>query len=247
MQCRPFLTATWRHLAVLNFECPAEILAPLVPAGTELDFHDGRTFVSVVGFLFLSTRLRGWTIPCHRDFEEINLRFYVRRHLPGEVRRGVVFIKEIVPRPAVAAIARWVYGENYVTHSTRHHVSSGSSGGEAEYAWRTGRRWNHLRVAGHGPPRPAAEGSQEHFIIEHYWGYTRVRDGITLEYRVDHPSWNLWQNCQGELDCDAVAVYGPQFGEVLTGPPHSALLADGSDVSVYPPNRLVPAADRVRT
>ena len=76
---RPFLTARWEHLAMLNFEIDPQRLAPLVPTGTELDFHEGRTFVSIVGFVFRDTRVRGWAIPRHRDFEELNLRFYVRR------------------------------------------------------------------------------------------------------------------------------------------------------------------------
>jgi uncharacterized protein YqjF (DUF2071 family) len=87
----PFLTAEWRDLAMLNYEIDAAVLRPFVPAGTELDAWGGRTFVSVVGFRFLGTRVRGVPVPGHRDFEELNLRFYVRRVADDGPRRGVVF------------------------------------------------------------------------------------------------------------------------------------------------------------
>ena len=94
---RTFLTAEWRDLALLNFEIEPDVLLPHVPGGTEIDLWDGRCFVSVVGFRFFRTRLMGLPIPFHSNFLEVNLRFYVRREVQGELRRGVVFIKEIVP------------------------------------------------------------------------------------------------------------------------------------------------------
>src|SRR4026208_556537 len=94
----PFLTAEWRRLAMLSFEIDPRVLSPLVPAGTELDEWQGRTFASLVGFLFLDTRVFGLAVPFHRNFEEVNLRFYVRRMASDGLRRGVVFVKEIVPR-----------------------------------------------------------------------------------------------------------------------------------------------------
>src|SRR5437764_15315145 len=111
---QPFLTANWRYLAMLNFTVDPKILQPMVPRETELDFHDGRTFVSVVGFLFLDTRVIGLPIPLHRDFEEVNLRFYVRRKSANELRRGVVFVRELVPRRAIAGVARKFYGDPFL-------------------------------------------------------------------------------------------------------------------------------------
>ena len=111
---RSFLTAEWRHLAMLNFAVDPKLLEPLIPPGTELDFHDGETFVSVVGFMFLRTRLVGLPIPFHRNFEEVNLRFYVRRRAPEGWRRGVVFVRELVPRRAIAFVARVFYDEPYL-------------------------------------------------------------------------------------------------------------------------------------
>ena len=117
---RPFLTANWRYLAMLNFAVDPKILQPLVPTETELDFHEEKTFVSVVGFLFLDTRIIGLPIPLHRDFEEVNLRFYVRRKSANEWRRGVVFVRELVPRRAIALVARTFYGEPYLALPMRH-------------------------------------------------------------------------------------------------------------------------------
>ena len=109
MTRRPFLTACWRHLVMLNFTADPALLEPYVPPGTQLDFHDGRTFLSIVGFRFLNTRILGIPIPFHTNFDEVNLRFYVRRETPAGPRRGVVFIREIVPRAILrphAAAAR---------------------------------------------------------------------------------------------------------------------------------------------
>ncbi|HMJ66854.1 MAG TPA: DUF2071 domain-containing protein, partial [Candidatus Binatia bacterium] len=111
---KPFLTAQWRNLAILNFEIAREILEPFVPPGTVLDTYKGKAYVSVVGFLFQDTRLKGVPIPFHRNFEEVNLRFYIRHFSGEDWRRGVVFIKEIVSSVAIAATARIVYNENYV-------------------------------------------------------------------------------------------------------------------------------------
>jgi uncharacterized protein YqjF (DUF2071 family) len=78
---RIFLTAEWQHLVMLNYEVDAGLLVPFVPAGTELDDWKDKIFVSLVGFLFLNTKLLGFLpIPMHSNFEEVNLRFYVRRH-----------------------------------------------------------------------------------------------------------------------------------------------------------------------
>jgi hypothetical protein len=117
-----FLTAEWRQLAMLNYEIDPARLRPLVPAGTEIDLWEGRAFISVVGFLFLNTRVRGIAFPCHQNFEEINLRFYVRRHAADGWRHGVVFVRELVPRAAIAFIARKFYNENYLALPMWHRI-----------------------------------------------------------------------------------------------------------------------------
>ncbi len=231
---RRFLTAEWRHLCVLNFPVEREVLEPLVPKGTMLDTYKGVAYLSVVGFLFLNTRVFGVPIPGHRDFEEINLRFYVRRFAGEEWRRGVVFVKEIVPKPAIAAVARTVYNERYVALPMRHSVAAadGKCATSVEYAWQLDGRWNHVRASRNAGETEPAAGSLEEFITEHYWGYVRQRDGSTVEYRVEHPRWRV-AGAAAELQCDIDRVYGAAFVTALQAPPKSAFMANGSAVTVF--------------
>jgi uncharacterized protein len=237
---RPFLTARWRYLAMLNYEVAPEVLAPLVPAGTELDSWQGKTFASMVGFLFLDTRVRGIAIPGHRNFEEVNLRFYVRRQAEDGWRRGVVFVKEIVPRFAIASTARLLYGEKYVSLPMRHAITGDPARGgmQVAYGWRFQGRWNGIGAGVEGSPQEAAAGSEEEFITEHYWGYSSLRGGGCVEYQVEHPRWRVWKLLRPVLDCDVAALYGRQFAAPLAGEPSSAFLADGSEVAVYPGRRV---------
>lgn len=237
---RPFLRAEWRHLAMLNYALDPALLQPYVPAGTELDFDAGKAYLSLVGFRFLSTRVAGVGIPFHRNFDEVNLRFYVRRIAPDGIRRGVVFIREIVPRSAIALIARQAYNEPYVRLPMRHAVAISNAGISTRYEWRVTGRWNRLQADAQGPPAACVEGSHEQFITEHYWGYTKQRSGATKEYRVEHPSWRVWQASEAGFDGDATTLYGPEFAAILQRPPDSALIAEGSEVTVFQGCRLEP-------
>ncbi|MEM7344759.1 MAG: DUF2071 domain-containing protein [Chloroflexota bacterium] len=241
-QRRRFLTAEWHYLAMLNYEIDPAILKPHVPAGTELDLWQGRTFASMVGFLFLKTKLLGVPIPFHQNFEEVNLRFYVRYKSAEGWRRGVVFIKEIVPRFAIAAVAQTVYGENYVALPMRHTIEREGqtlqTNGTVEYGWRFEKEWNFLKVQVAGEPTLLAADSEEAFITEHYWGYASQRNEKTVEYEVEHPSWRVWQTSQAHLYCNVAELYGPEFVESLSGTPSSAFLAEGSDITVYQGNVL---------
>jgi uncharacterized protein YqjF (DUF2071 family) len=234
---RPFLTATWRHLAMLNWVVDPALVAPLVPRGTELDFFQGRTYLSVVGFLFLDTRVLGVPVPFHRDFEEINLRFYVRR---GE-KRAVAFVKEIVPRAAIAWTARWLYNEPYVAWPTSHRLETTAAGhvGRVAYEWRAHGSTHRVALSVDAPPAPLGAGSEAEFIAEHYWGYSAQRDGGTVEYEVRHPPWRAAAATEARLECDVARVYGRQFAATLAGPPTSAFLAEGSAISVSGARRLV--------
>jgi uncharacterized protein YqjF (DUF2071 family) len=223
---RPFLTAEWRNLILISWAIPPERLQPLVPMGTELDFHEGHTFVSLVAFEFLETRVRGVALPGHRNFIEVNLRFYVRR---GD-RRGVVFIKELVPRPLIAWVARTVYGEPYETWTCE--------GGGEEYRWGRGAQSNRVAVRDLGEPSLPEPGSLAEFITEHYWGYTRRSAVRTDEYRVDHPQWEHRTVGEWSLDVDFAAVYGPEWAFLAEQEPSSVLYAVGSEVAVFPGERL---------
>ena len=171
-------------------------------------------------------------LPFHRDFDEINLRFYVRHKEGNEDRRGVVFIAEIVPKWAIAKVARIVYGENYIRLPMKHRVDTTGATITAEYEWQQGGAWSKIYVKASGSPAPAADGSLEQFITEHYWGYSKQRNGGSLEYRVEHVPWNVWQSTAAGFEGDATCIYGAELGRVLQRAPDSAFIADGSPVSV---------------
>ena len=225
-----FLTAEWRQLVMVNFAVDPAVLEPRVPRGTALDPWRGATLVSVIGFRFLDTRVLGFSIPLHRDFEEVNLRFYVGRDHPDGARRGVVFVKEIVPRRAMAAVARYLYNENYVALPMGHRFESDSHG--VTYRWRYRGRWNEVGLRAAGLPSLPGDGSEEAFVTEHYWGYVSQRNGSTLEYQVEHPRWRVWRAVDARHACDVASLYGPEFASALAAPPTSAFLAEGSEVLV---------------
>jgi uncharacterized protein YqjF (DUF2071 family) len=234
-----FLTAEWRNLAMLNYEVDAGLLLPFVPAGTELDRWNGKVFVSLVGFRFLKTKLLGFLpVPMHSNFDEVNLRFYVRRQRGGEVRRGVVFVREMVPRRAIALVARTFYNENYVALPMAHEIRSvGDCRLRVAYRWQSGKCWSEIDLETDGNSQLPGDGSVEQFITEHYWGYA-AQPGGCVEYRVTHPSWRVWQVRQSAFEGDAEKFYGKEIAAALRGGPESAFLAEGSVVSVMRGRRL---------
>ncbi|WP_254513822.1 YqjF family protein [Anatilimnocola floriformis] len=240
-----FLSARWQALAMVNFAVDPQLLQSLVPRGTELDFFDGVTYVSVVGFLFRDTRLLGLPVPGHIDFEEVNLRFYVRRTVGNEVRRGVCFIRELVPRWAIATVARWSYNEPYLALPMRNQVRlneitaapPSDQSHSVAYSWKSA-GWHGFQIATQGSPAPLQTGSLAEFIAEHYWGYCRQRDGGTVEYEVEHPRWNAWQATLTSWEGDVPGFYGEPWSSALAQPPSSVFLADGSAVKVFKPTRI---------
>lgn len=239
---RPFLSAEWRFLAMANFRVDPAVVEPWVPRDTRLDLFAGETYLSIVGFLFRNTRVLGMPVPFHRHFEEVNLRLYVRRELNGEIRRGVVFLKELAPRWAVSTVARAVYNENYTTLPMRHQVlgfgDQPTQSRQVGYEWHFAGRWHALHMQVSGLPTPLCPGSHEEFIAEHYWGYCRQRDGGTVEYHVEHPPWHVWPHADLHFDCDVEQLYGSQLATALTQPVTSAFVADGSAVRVHKPQRI---------
>jgi uncharacterized protein len=233
---RIFLTTEWRHIAMVNFEVDPALLAKYVPPGTELDCWNGKTFLTLVGLRFSKTKVLGIPFPFHRSFDEVNLRFYVRRIEAGELRRGVVFIKEIVPRWAVAVVARGVYNENYVAMPMRYlNEYRGRAGLYVKYTWRAGRRlWNNLSVNCPEEPALPQPGSEEEFIVEHNWGYTAHPNGRTTEYRLEHRRWNVWRGTEAEVEGDTSDHFGKEFARAILRTPSSSFIADGSDdVTIY--------------
>lgn len=176
---RPFLTAEWKNLILVSWAIDPSLLEARISQGTELDSHEGNTYVSLVAFEFLNTRVRGVAIPGHRDFIEVNLRFYVRR----DDRRGVVFIKEIVPKPMIAWVARTVYGEPYETWSC--------SGGGEEYRWWRGSTSNRLAVCDLGEPSLPESGSHAEFIPSTI--------GVTHAAQHSVPTNTVWTTPSGNI------------------------------------------------
>ncbi len=239
MEAKPqsrFLTAEWKSLVMLNYAVDPSLLKPFVPAGTELDSFDGSTYVSMVGFLFNRTRIYGLPIPFHQSFEEVNLRFYVRR----SSKRGAVFIRELVPRYAVAAIARFAFNENYSCVPMSHRLRSDDKSGvvEAEYAWGSAPDHCSMRIETEDPSFLPAEGSLSQFITEHYWGYAAQPDGGCLEYEVQHPRWLIRNARRAEFSGNLVGLYGADMAQVLRRDPDSAFLAEGSPVTVFKGTRI---------
>lgn len=228
-----FLTARWERLVMLNYEVDPGVLLALVPRGTTLDAWQGKHFLSVVGFEFLDTRVLGIPVPFHRNFEEVNLRFYVRRETKNEVRRGVVFIKEIVPRAAIAWLANALYNEKYVALPMSHELMSEPPARRITYRFEQARHRYAVGATIVGEPSTSSDDSQETFITEHYWGYVSQRDGSTVEYQVEHPRWNVWRAQTSQLDGDMAALYGPAFADTLSADPSSAFVADGSPITVH--------------
>jgi uncharacterized protein YqjF (DUF2071 family) len=233
-----FLQAEWRHLAVLNFPIEPHVLEPYLPAGLELDFWRDKTYVSLVAFLFQNTRVCGLPIPFHRNFPEVNLRFYVKRRMPSEERRGVVFLREVAPRRAVAYVAHKFYGEKYLALPMRANIEPDDRfqgiAQSARFEWRLGKLPFAIEAASDTMPGYAEPDSLDEFIIEHYWGYSAGMraDLACLEYEVEHPRWLIRRANSAMFSGDAAVLYGEEFAAILTGPPDSAFLADGSQVAV---------------
>ena len=226
---RKFLTARWQDLIMANYEVDPTLLATRVPAGTQLDLFEGKCFVILVGFLFLDTRVFGVPIPFHVNFEEVNLRFYIKRETENETRRAVCFIKEIVPRWAIATVARVMYGEPYEQWQMGHHITESI----VSYDWSKSGTTNRLKVnraTSLGVPDPGSHGE---FIIEHYWGYTDRGGGRVDEYKVEHPKWELFSTVNDLIDVDFAATYGQKFAFLAGVKPYSMVLAKGSEVAVY--------------
>lgn len=238
---RSFLTADWRFLAMLNWEVERSLFQPLVPAGTELDDWNGKLYASVVGFLFQKTRVLGIAVPFHVNFEEVNLRFYVRRKTDGGFRRGVAFVKELVPRRLVALVARRLYHENYIAVPMAHEIGYQSDGSPAQvaYSWTHAGTGGRIDLAAGRGLRPLDAGSVEEFLAEHYFGYVRQPDGSTLEYAVEHPPWQIWSADEAGLDTDVPSLYGQRFASALDRPPDVAFLAAGSEIRVRRGTRIL--------
>jgi len=236
---RVFLSAEWRDLVMLNYEVEPATLRQYVPRGVELDTFDGRTFVSLVGFQFLHTKLYDFVaVPFHTNFDEVNLRFYVRRREGDEIRRGVVFVRELVPRMAIARFARLMYREKYDSCPMQHRIEHPAGGIAVEYGWKWRAKQFRLSARASGAPSRVPEGTLENFISEHYWGYSAKNASEAIEYRVSHDPWRVWVSTNASFEGNAEALYGSGFGKILHRAPDSAFIAEGSPILAHTGRRI---------
>lgn len=231
-----FLTAQWEYLVMLNYPVPPEILIPYLPKGTELDLFQGKALVSVVGFLFNNTKVFGIRWPFHTNFEEVNLRFYVKRFNGKEWKRGVAFISEIVPKHMIAWMANTLYNEHYSRMPMKHQAHLENDFLQLNYEWQNKLQWNSLKVKALNRPSPIEAYSAEEFIFEHYWGYNQLNKNTLIEYGVEHPSWEVYPVTYYELNADIARLYGTEFVPYLLKEPHSIMLAKGSSVTIRKPS-----------
>lgn len=227
-----FLSAAWRNLVLANYAVSPDMLLPYLPAGTELDTWNDTLYVSLVGFMFNEVRVLGVPIPFHTDFEEVNLRFYVRRKEGNEWKRGVVFIKEIVPKAAISFVANTLYKEHYVTLPMSHRFEEQENQLLWEYAWESEGNWNKIQAVTEKYTQALQEGSEAEFITEHFWGYTQLSAKKSSEYQVAHPRWDIYPVKSHFIDCNVAKLYGEEFHKVLQGKPISVFVAKGSDIKV---------------
>lgn len=227
---RPFLTAEWRNLFLATYAVPPSLLEPRLPPGLELDTRNGNAFVSLVAFEFLNTRVLGVPWPGYRNFAELNLRFYARHGAD----RGVVFVREFVPRRLVAWLARTIYNEPYRAAPLTSHCHDDAESRVMEYRLRWEGREHVLRVSGCKPAFLPSENSDEHFFKEHHWGYGLTRRGQAIRYEVVHPVWEVFPVQSYHIDLDWGRVYGPEWEMLGKATPMSTVFAAGSSVAVYP-------------
>lgn len=216
-----------------NYRVPIDILKNYVPFKTELDLYNDVCYVSLVGFMFLNVRVKGLKIPFHTDFEEVNLRFYVKHkdEMTKELKRGVVFIKEIVPKPAIVFVANTIYKENYEAMEMDHEWRISENKLGINYRWKKD-DWHNLKVTAESADKLIQEGTEEEFITEHYWGYTRLGDSKTSEYGVEHPRWTQYAVLNYEINADFGKLYGSEFSFLSKEEPVSVILAEGSEIKV---------------
>jgi len=227
-----FLTAEWRKLAIANYSVDPKILTPYLPYKTELDLWNGKCYVSLVGFRFVNTKLKGISLPFHRHFEEVNLRFYVRFKDPAGWKRGVTFIKEIVPKPALTFIANTIYNEKYITLPMKHKWEFEKHLISIAYSWKLDQSWNTFSLKADPVPEEIKPNSEEEFITEHYWGYTPINDKTCSEYGVEHPRWTTYKVKGYQVDVAFDKVYNKDFAFLNSQTPESVMIAEGSEIVV---------------
>lgn len=227
-----FLKANWENIIMANYAIDPEILAPYLPKGVSLDLFNGKAYVSLVGFMFKKTKLFNIPIPFFGTFEEINLRFYVQRKENGITKRGVVFINETIPYRIVAWMANKLYNEHYTVVPTRHSIASNLDSKKIKFEWLLNKKWNSIYVEASNDSQSMKNDTLEKFIYEHYFGYTKIDENNTEEYRLQHPSWKINTVLDTKIECDFKVMYGESFSVLNNSKPEAVFIAEGSSVKI---------------
>ena len=228
------LSAQWRDLVLISWRADDAALTPLLPHGLELDRWHGDAYVSLVGMRFARVRLFGVPAPPFA-YDEINLRFYVRRKVAnGDPMPGVVFIRQIVPHRMTALAAQMIYGEPFV----RSPISRIDEAGRLGYRWRQGGIRNEFAVHPAETVDYAEPDSLEDFLTTRHWGYNGKPTGPTTTYHVQRPAWKVGVARPLSMDCDLEPLAGGAIAKITGGEPTSALFAGGSRAAVGLPRRI---------
>ncbi len=233
MSPKKFLTGEWRKLIMANYSLDPLMLKKYLPAMTELDYWEGKCFVSLVGFMFKNVKVKGIKIPFHIHFPEVNLRFYVRYLENNSWKRGVVFINEIVPKPAIAFIANTIYKEHYSSLPMKYSWKNENDELVVSYQWKKNKKWNSIEVKAEAIASNLKSGSEEEFITEHFWGYSAISVKQTNEYHVEHPRWDIYSVKECTIDCDFGSLYEEAFQYLADKKPDSIFMAEGSEITIY--------------
>ena len=227
-----FLTAEWNDLAFINYVIDPKILEEYVPNGTVLDLWNDKCYVSLIGFMFENVKVLGLRIPFHVNFEEVNLRFYVKRFDNGVWKRGAVFIKEIVPKHAITIVANALYKEHYQTLKMRHKITENGGQKSFQYEWKKDDKWYSIFLKTNNLPLDISPNTEEEFITEHYFGYTKYNKSTSIEYQVMHPRWQQLEVLDYVIDVDFENIYGRKFSFLQNMKPTSPFLVIGSKISI---------------
>jgi len=227
-----FLKANWENIIMVNYEIDHEVLLPFLPKGVELDLYEGKAYISLVGFMFKNTKLFNIPIPKFGTFEEINLRFYVVRKEGNEIKRGVVFINETIPYKVVAWMANALYKEHYTVVPTKHSITRDDNNQKVTFEWEVNKKWQLIYVENAISSKQMQQLSLEKFIYEHYYGYTKINNDKTEEYRLHHPSWKTHDVIDYQISCDFEAMYGEDFACLNHTKPAAVFIAEGSSVAI---------------
>ncbi|MEO5905745.1 MAG: DUF2071 domain-containing protein, partial [Saprospiraceae bacterium] len=214
-----------------NYAVDPVLLKNYLPTGTHLELWNNQCYLSLVGFMFLETKFLGVKFPLHTNFPEVNLRFYVNRNTLQERKRGVVFIKEVVPLPVVTFIANTFYKEHYHTMPMRHSWKIAKEKISVEYAWKKN-EWYSMKIVSNPASHPIVENSIYSFFTDNPWGFNRLSESRTLAYEVEHPVWKFYDTLDYSINVDFEKVYGPAFSFLNHQEPDSVFLIEGSEVTL---------------